>query len=155
MGTLRIDATVITQPGVAPFQTTVRVYRPLGGRRGAEFLARYPDFRRGIKIVLHHHERIDGAGYPGGLRGDDIPYGSRVIAVADSFDAMTSDRPYRGGMSIATATEVLAQGRGTQWDSTIVDAFISQVLPVLLSQSQSAPPAPRAADTTPVPGAVA
>ncbi len=102
-------------------------------QRGADFLARYPDFRRGVGIVLHHHERPDGKGYPVGLAGADIPFGAAVVAVADAFDAMTSDRPYRTGMPVATAAQILADGRGAQWDSTIVDAFIAHVIPALLA----------------------
>lgn len=100
-------------------------------QRGADFLARYADFRRGISIVLSHHERIDGKGYPQGLHGEDIPFGARVIAVADGFDAMTSDRPYRKGMPHQKAASILTDGRGTQWDSAIVDAFVTQVVPTL------------------------
>jgi HD-GYP domain-containing protein (c-di-GMP phosphodiesterase class II) len=107
-------------------------------QRGADFLARYPDFRRGIAIVLHHHERIDGKGYPHGLVGDAIPFGARVIAVADTFDAMTSDRPYRKGMTVARAAAILAEGRGSQWDGAVVDVFINQVLPTLAEQPDRA-----------------
>jgi HD-GYP domain-containing protein (c-di-GMP phosphodiesterase class II) len=95
--------------------------------RGADLLARYPDFVRGVDIVRYHHERWDGEGYPRGLRGTDIPFGSRVIAVADSFDAMTSQRPYREGMSIARATDILRSGRGAQWDPEIVEAFLKSI----------------------------
>jgi putative two-component system response regulator len=108
-------------------------------QRGADFLARYPDFRRGVGIVLHHHERIDGKGYPHGLSGDAIPFGARVIAVADTFDAVTSDRPYRHGMSAEQAAQILLDGRGTQWDSHIVDVFTSQVIPQLIA-SGALPP---------------
>jgi hypothetical protein len=111
-------------------------------RRGADFLARYPDFRRGVGIVLHHHERIDGKGYPHGLAGDAIPFGARVIAVADTFDAVTSDRPYRRGMSIQQAAQILQDGRGTQWDSHIVDVFTSTVIPQLVANGTLSP-APR------------
>jgi HD-GYP domain-containing protein (c-di-GMP phosphodiesterase class II) len=100
-------------------------------RQGADFLARYPDFRRGIDIVLYHHERVDGKGYPAGLLGNDIPFGARVIAVADSYDAMTSDRPYRKGMLVSGATRILIEGRGSQWEAAIVDAFVEQVIPTL------------------------
>ena len=99
--------------------------------RGASFLARYPDFHRGIDVVRHHHERIDGQGYPDGLRGEQIPFGARVIAVADSFDAMTSDRPYRAALSAEQATAMLRAGRGAQWDERIVDAFVERVVPRL------------------------
>jgi len=74
--------------------------------------------------IRSHHERIDGKGYPDGLSGDNIPLFGRIIAVADAFDAMTSDRPYRKGMSVERATEVLLEGRGTQWDAQIVDCFV-------------------------------
>ncbi|HJZ49320.1 MAG TPA: HD-GYP domain-containing protein, partial [Roseiflexaceae bacterium] len=92
--------------------------------RGAELLARYKDFARGMDIVRHHHERWDGKGYPDELKGLDIPFGARVIAVADSFDAMTSDRPYRAGMPIDEAAQILRAGRGQQWEPAIVDAFL-------------------------------
>ena len=93
--------------------------------RGAELLARFADFANGQKIVRHHHERWDGAGYPDGIQSWDIPFGARVIAVADSYDAMTSDRPYRPALSVAKATLILREGRNTQWDPVIVDAFLS------------------------------
>ena len=95
--------------------------------RGAELLKRYPDFVRGVDIVRHHHERWDGEGYPYRLRELAIPFGARVIAVADSFDAMTSDRPYRKGMPVAKAVGILREGRGRQWEGAIVDAFIRSI----------------------------
>lgn len=92
---------------------------------GADLLARHQDFAPGIAIVRHHHEAWNGSGYPDGLRGRDIPFGARVIAVGDSYDAMTTDRPYRAGMSQREAVAILEKGRGVQWDPNIVDAFIS------------------------------
>lgn len=74
--------------------------------------------------VLHHHERIDGQGYPHGLSGDQIPFMARILAVADAFDAMTSSRTYRAAMSTERAREILAEGAGVQWDSEIVTAFL-------------------------------
>jgi HD-GYP domain-containing protein (c-di-GMP phosphodiesterase class II) len=91
---------------------------------GANMLERYPAFARGAAIVRGHHERWDGRGYPDGMRATDIPFGARIIAVADSFDAMTSDRPYREGMSSDRAIAILLAGRGMQWDPAIVDAFL-------------------------------
>lgn len=73
--------------------------------------------------VLHHHEQFDGNGYPHKLKGTDIPPLARILAVADSFDAMSSDRPYRRGMSPEKVEEILHIGTGTQWDPTVVDAF--------------------------------
>jgi hypothetical protein len=98
---------------------------------GADLLYRYPGFERGSSMVRHHHERWDGAGYPQRLRGTEIPFGARVIAVADSFDAMTSDRPYRPGMSTERAAEILRDGRNHQWDPAIVDAFLCTIAPTL------------------------
>ncbi|QDT69049.1 Cyclic di-GMP phosphodiesterase response regulator RpfG [Planctomycetes bacterium MalM25] len=73
--------------------------------------------------VLHHHERWDGRGYPDGLAGDAIPLDGRVMAVADAYDAMTSDRPYRKGMPVEKAEAILREGAGVQWDPECVDAF--------------------------------
>src|SRR5215470_11959436 len=75
------------------------------------------------KAVRHHHERYDGKGYPDGLRGDDIPLIARVVTVADAFDAMTSDRPYRSKRPLATAMEEIVRGAGTQFDPLAADAF--------------------------------
>ena len=110
--------------------------------RGAELLARYSDFSRGVAIVRHHHEAWDGRGYPHGLKGLDIPFGARVIAVVDSYDAMTSDRPYRAALSMAQALRILSDGRGRQWDATLVDAFVRH-----LTAAQPAPAAPEIAPT--------
>jgi putative nucleotidyltransferase with HDIG domain len=90
---------------------------------GAEILAKFPEYRRGRELVLAHHERIDGLGYPRGLVGAAIALGARVIAVADSWDAMTSDRPYRKALDAQVALGELLRGRGTQWDPAVVEAF--------------------------------
>lgn len=94
---------------------------------GAEILNRFPEFALATSFVRHHHERIDGGGYPDGLRGDQIPMGARVIAVADSFDAMTRSRPYRPALPLHAALEVLAQGRGKQWDERVVNTLLELV----------------------------
>jgi response regulator RpfG family c-di-GMP phosphodiesterase len=75
------------------------------------------------KAVRHHHERYDGKGYPDGLKGDDIPLIARVVSVADAFDAMTSDRPYRSKRPLAMAMEEIVRGAGTQFDPLAADAF--------------------------------
>ena len=75
--------------------------------------------------VLYHHEQYNGTGYPTGLRSDEIPFIARLIAVADSFDAMSSDRPYRAGMKLEKVESILRDGSGKQWDPTIVNAFLS------------------------------
>lgn len=76
------------------------------------------------KIIRHHHERWDGKGYPDRLSGENIPYPSRILSVADSFDAMTSNRPYRKAMRIDDAIRELQRNRNTQFDKNVVDAFI-------------------------------
>jgi HD-GYP domain-containing protein (c-di-GMP phosphodiesterase class II) len=81
----------------------------------------YPDLPDG---VLAHHERWDGKGYPRGLKGQNIPLSARVVAVADTFDAITHRRRYREGQPIDVAREVLLEGRGTQFDPELVDLFL-------------------------------
>ena len=81
------------------------------------------DFLPGVRS---HHERYDGKGYPDGMAGDDIPLFGRIIAVADAFDAMTSDRPYRNGMSHEKALTILEEGKGTQWDPYFAGLFIDE-----------------------------
>jgi HD-GYP domain-containing protein (c-di-GMP phosphodiesterase class II) len=90
---------------------------------GADIVGRLESYKRIATIVRHHHERWDGKGYPDGLSGEDIPLGSRIICVADSFDAMTSDRPYRRALSTDDAHAELVKHSGTQFDPVIVTAF--------------------------------
>jgi HD-GYP domain-containing protein (c-di-GMP phosphodiesterase class II) len=92
---------------------------------GVRILQGIPFLKDALEIVRSHHERWDGKGYPRGLRGEDIALGARVFAVADSFDAMTSDRPYRPAMSIETALEELEAGSGGQFWPPAVEAFCS------------------------------
>jgi HD-GYP domain-containing protein (c-di-GMP phosphodiesterase class II) len=77
--------------------------------------------------VLHHHERWDGTGYPERLRGDEIPLGARIIFVADAYDAMTSDRAYRGRLTPREAIEELERCSGSQFDPEIVGAFAREL----------------------------
>lgn len=80
-----------------------------------------------IKVIRYHHERIDGTGYPEGLKGEDIPLEARIVSIADAFDAMTSDRPYRKGMPKEKAIQLLREGRGTQWDAKLIDHFVDLI----------------------------
>lgn len=95
--------------------------------RGAAVLrplaAFYPDLG---DAVLAHHERWDGSGYPFGLRGEEIPIAARVVAIADTFDAITHRRRYRRERSLAVARRIIAHGRGTQFDPAFVDLFLAQ-----------------------------
>jgi HD-GYP domain-containing protein (c-di-GMP phosphodiesterase class II) len=90
-------------------------------RRGHEILAKFPQYRKGRDIVLAHHERFDGRGYPTGLTADKIPLGAQIVAVADALDAMTSDRPYRAALPLHQAMTELRIGRATQWSPAVVD----------------------------------
>jgi HD-GYP domain-containing protein (c-di-GMP phosphodiesterase class II) len=78
--------------------------------------------------VLHHHERWDGTGYPDRLRGEEIPLGARIIFVADAYDAMTSDRAYRGRLTPREAVEELERCAGSQFDPEIVEAFAQELV---------------------------
>jgi putative nucleotidyltransferase with HDIG domain len=90
---------------------------------GERILAKVDDYAEVAKIVRHHHERWDGQGYPDGLAGEEIPLISRIIAVADAYNAMTSNRPYRDAMPSRVARMRLAQGVESQFDTTVVAAF--------------------------------
>ncbi|NJK42659.1 MAG: HD-GYP domain-containing protein [Aquincola sp.] len=94
---------------------------------GCEILAPIPAFADALPIVRSHHERMDGTGYPDRLYGDDIPYLARVLAVADVFDALASNRPYRAGMTTADACAIIQKGSGPHFDPAIVHAFMDAV----------------------------
>lgn len=93
-------------------------------RIGARFLEIYGAPAELVEIVLHHHERVDGTGYPDGLAAGAIPFGARVIAIADVFDVLTSDRPYKRAMEPAEARGRIAAGLGTHFDPEIATRFL-------------------------------
>jgi HD-GYP domain-containing protein (c-di-GMP phosphodiesterase class II) len=90
---------------------------------GANVVSRFAAYRNGAEFVRYHHEAWDGSGYPTGLAGEQIPLGARIISVADTFDAMTTSRPYREAMSVEAAITILERGAGTQWDPRVVAAM--------------------------------
>jgi hypothetical protein len=151
LGKIGVPDSVLLKPG--PLTESERTTMWLHTEIGARILNHYELFRDGAKIVLHHHERWDGKGYPAGLAGTAIPLGSRIVAVADAFDAMTSNRPYRQALSVSEAIERLADGSGTQWDPDCVDVFKRLVLegglgPAIATQA-AATVTPEAADGAP------
>ena len=77
-----------------------------------------------IPLILYHHERWDGTGYPTGLKGEEIPIGARIISVADVYQALTSNRPYRKAFSRKEALGIIKKGAGTQFDPAIVEVFL-------------------------------
>jgi putative nucleotidyltransferase with HDIG domain len=91
---------------------------------GYEMLKDIAFLRDAAKIVLHHHERFDGMGYPNGASRDEILFGARIFVVADTFDAMTSARPYRRALSYDDAQAEIARCAGTQFDPRVVDTFL-------------------------------
>ncbi len=112
---------ILTKPGRLSLeeQATMRAHPA----EGAAIVSKIRALKRAAHIVRNHHERPDGLGYPRGLRGDDIPLGSRIVMIADAFDAMTSDRPYRRAMDGPRAVQELQKHAGTQFDAAAVDAL--------------------------------
>src|SRR6202042_2004951 len=109
-----------------PAKLTVEEYEVM--KKHPEFgwavLRQVPGMERASLMILHHHENFDGTGYPGGLKGEEIPMGSRIVSVIDAFDAMVSTRPYRQGMPIEEAGRRRGQGSGTQFDPRVVNSFL-------------------------------
>jgi putative nucleotidyltransferase with HDIG domain len=105
---------------------------------GAKIVGHYHLHKESVDCVLYHHERYDGKGYPHGLKGEEIPLGARIMAVADSYEAMTSDRPYRKALSQEIAVQQLKEGMGMQFDPMMVAAFLT----VLDQEAPSTSPVP-------------
>jgi putative nucleotidyltransferase with HDIG domain len=122
IGKIGIPDAVLNKP--AEFTPQDRAIMEQHSEKGADLLSGYVDFARGADIVLSHHERWDGGGYPHHKKGHEIPFGARVIAVADSFDAMTTDRPYRRARTVVQAAQILREGSGSQWDPEVVTALL-------------------------------
>src|SRR5207302_10254717 len=121
LGKLAIPEEILRKPGeLTDSERLVLERHPMIGFRMLDSLGVDPV----ADVVLHHHERWDGAGYPDGLRGDAIPLGARIIFVADAYDAMTSDRVYRAKRSAEAALAELERCSGTQFDPEIVAAFV-------------------------------
>ena len=106
--------------------------------RGAEILSRIKMLNKIVPMVLHHHERWDGHGYPGGLRGEAIPFGARIVAIADAFEVMTSHRPYLITRTPSRALEELRRCAGTQFDPVLVDRICTSLEDDLSKQESAA-----------------
>ncbi len=122
VGKIGIPDYILTKPGKLTDEEWEKMKEhPL---KGAEIVSLLP-FLNGVKdIIIHHHERYDGTGYPFGKKGQEIPLGARIVAVADAFDAMTTDRPYRKAMSLDVAKQELIKGAISQFDPDVVRVFI-------------------------------
>lgn len=123
VGKMAIPDAILLKPGRLTLdeQTTMREHC----ERGYQMLRKIPYLREAAEIVYSHQEHYNGSGYPRGLRGEEIPLGARIFAVADALDAITSDRPYRSATSFATARKEIRKNMGTQFDPQVVDVFLS------------------------------
>lgn len=123
LGKIGLDSQVLQKPGRLSEEEwqLVREHPKVG----AEIVAKFPEFRLGRTLILNHHERYDGAGYPHGLSRDKIPLGARIIAVADAFDAMSSDRPYRRALSQEELAQELKLNGGKQFDPSVAKAMLA------------------------------
>jgi putative nucleotidyltransferase with HDIG domain len=121
IGKIGLPPGLLEKPGALTLEERRQMERH--SEIGERILARVDDYEEIATIVRHHHERVDGGGYPDGILGDAIPLISRIIAVADAYNAMTSDRPYRDAMPSRVARMRLAQAVGTQFDTSVVAAF--------------------------------
>jgi putative nucleotidyltransferase with HDIG domain len=121
IGKIGLPPGLLEKPGVLTLDERRQMERH--SAIGERILRNVDDYAEIAQIVRHHHEQVDGHGYPDGIRGDDIPLISRIIAVADAYNAMTSDRPYRDAMPSRVARLRLAQAVETQFDTNVVAAF--------------------------------
>jgi HD-GYP domain-containing protein (c-di-GMP phosphodiesterase class II)/HAMP domain-containing protein len=125
LGKIGIPDSILHKPEVPspPEWAKIRLHP----EKTVELLRHFPFLEPAFPLIRSHHERWDGKGYPDNLAGEKIPLGARILAAADAYDAMTTDRPYRRALTHARAVEELKRGAGTQWDPTVVDTLL-QVL---------------------------
>ena len=123
IGKLGIPDGILLKPGALSPEEREIMERHV--QLGYDLVKGIPFLADAAELVLAHHERHNGSGYPRRLRGNQIPKSARIFAVADSFDAMTSDRPYRSALSIQKARSVIANDRGVLFDEEVVDAFLA------------------------------
>jgi putative two-component system response regulator len=125
VGKIGVSDTVLNKPG----KLTAEEYEAMKAHPliGCQIIADIELLRDVVLLVRSHHERFDGQGYPSGQKGEDIPRGARIIAVADAFDAMTSDRSYRPAMAMEKVISILEEGAGAQWDAAIVKQLLDLI----------------------------
>ena len=123
VGKLGLDSAVLHKAG--PLDEGEREHIRRHPAAGAKLIRPFKDLRPALPYVLFHHERWDGAGYPTGRAQEQIPPGTRILTVADAFDAMTSNRPYRPALTISRALAEVHECAGTQFDPAVVRAFLA------------------------------
>jgi HD-GYP domain-containing protein (c-di-GMP phosphodiesterase class II) len=122
VGKVGIPEAILCKPGpLTPAERQVMRTHPV---LGVEVVGPMGVLTGALATIRSHHERWDGRGYPDGLRGEDIPLTARIFAVADTFDALTSERPYRQALDEARSAELIARGAGSQFDPVVVGAFL-------------------------------
>jgi cyclic di-GMP phosphodiesterase len=136
IGKMAIPDRILQKPG--PLDDEERGVMRTHCEIGYKMLLRIPFLREAAEIVLSHQEFYDGSGYPRGLRGDEIPLGARIFAVADAVDAMLSDRPYRKALSVDHARGEVKRCSGTQFDPNVVEVFLSLPESIWLELRESA-----------------
>ena len=125
IGKIGIPEGLLRKPGpLTPEEWSIMRRHPV---IGAQIVAPFEFFTTGALVVRHHHERFDGSGYPDGLAGSGIPLGARIVAIADVYDALTSDRPYRPAMSVATALAEIRSQAGRGLDGELVEVFVESM----------------------------
>ncbi len=127
VGKIGVPTSILDKPAALSLEERRRMeeHSPIGER----ILAKVEAYGEIAKIVRHHHERVDGFGYPDGLVGEEIPLISRIICAADAYNAMTSDRPYRDAMPSSIARRRLLEAAGSQFDADVVDVFLQTLGP--------------------------
>lgn len=150
VGKIGVPLAVLTKPG----ELTPDEYWQM--RRhpdvGADLLEQVDALAPAVPLVRQHHERIDGCGYPRGLSGDEVPLATRIVSAVDSWDAMTTTRPYRRGLAQAVAVRELRLFAGTQFDPEVVEELIREVAPELATAPEVAPAvAPQPVGEVPAP----
>ncbi|OGS21162.1 MAG: hypothetical protein A2252_05125 [Elusimicrobia bacterium RIFOXYA2_FULL_39_19] len=122
VGKIAIPEAILNKPGILN-ETESEIFKT-HTTKGVSILSHIKQLKGALLGIKYHHERFDGRGYPEKLKGTEIPLVARIIAVTDSFDAMTSDRAYRKSIPLATAKEILIQEKNRQFDSEVVDRFL-------------------------------
>lgn len=125
IGKIGVPESILWKPArLTPEETEIMSHHPV---KSAQIIGELDTMKRARQYVLHHHEFMDGTGYPGKLKGEEIPLGARIILVADAYDAMTTDRPYRNAIGHKKAIAELKKHSGHQFDPRLVQALISVI----------------------------